>query len=180
MSGTHNLGNALAASLAAQALGATPQEMASVLRRFVGLEHRHRTVHTGNGVIWVDDSKATNVGATVAALKGYDDDTVHLILGGQGKGQDFSPLVDEVRRAAACVYLIGEDGPAIGQRLAGSTPIEACATLEEAVRRARAQASTGQWVVLAPACASFDQFANYAERGDRFAALARKEAEPCP
>jgi len=180
MSGTHNVANALAASLTAQAFGVAPQAMVSVLRRFEGLEHRHRTVYNGGGVVWVDDSKATNVGATLAALKGYADKTVHLILGGQGKGQDFSPLVEEIRRAAVRVYLIGEDGPAIGERLAGSAPLEACTTLEEAVRRARSRASAGHWVVLAPACASFDQFANYGERGDRFAALARGEVESCP
>ncbi len=180
LSGTHNLANALAASLAAQALGAKRPAMAAVLRRFEGLEHRHRTVHTAGGVVWVDDSKATNVGATLAALKGYRDDSVHLILGGQAKGQDFRPLADEVRRAAARLYLIGEDGAAIGQDLADAAPIEMCTTMEEAVRRARAQAVAGQWVVLAPGCASFDQFANYGERGDWFADLAREEVEPCP
>jgi UDP-N-acetylmuramoylalanine--D-glutamate ligase len=180
LSGIHNLANALAASLAAAALGAGRPAIASVLRRFEGLEHRHRTVHTAGGVVWVDDSKATNVGATLAALKGYEDGSVHLILGGQAKGQTFAPLEDEVRRAVARLYLIGEDGPAIGERLAGAAPIEECSTLDEAVRRARAVAVAGQWVLLAPACASFDQFANYAERGDRFAALARGEVAPCP
>lgn len=180
LSGVHNLANALAASLAAAALGAGRPAMASVLRRFEGLEHRHRTVHTATGVVWVDDSKATNVGATLAALKGYGDGSVHLILGGQAKGQSFAPLEDEVRRAVARLYLIGEDGPAIGKRLAGVAPIEECSTLDEAVRRARAAAVAGQWVLLAPACASFDQFANYGERGDRFAALARGEVAPCP
>jgi len=180
LNGAHNLANALAASLAAKALGAEAVGIASVLRTFEGLDHRHREVHTAGGVIWIDDSKATNVGATLAALKGYGDRTVHLILGGQGKGQDFSPLVEEIRRAAVRVYLIGEDGPAIGERLAGSAPLEACTTLEEAVRRARSRASAGHWVVLAPACASFDQFADYGERGDRFAALARGEVESCP
>ena len=180
LSGTHNVANALAASLAAKALGADTVEIASVLRRFEGLEHRHRRVHSADGVVWVDDSKATNVGATLAALKGYGDGTVHLILGGQAKRQDFSPLAEEIRRAAVRVYLIGEDGPAIGESLAGNAPTEVCATLEEAVLRARAQASSGHWVLLAPACASFDQFANYDERGNRFAALARGEVETCP
>jgi UDP-N-acetylmuramoylalanine--D-glutamate ligase len=180
LSGTHNLANALAASLAAKALGAKRPAMASVLRRFEGLEHRHRMVHTGGGVVWVDDSKATNVGATLAALGGYRGGSVHLILGGQAKGQDFGLLEDEIRRAAVRLYLIGEDGPAIGESLAGSAPIETCSTLEEAVRRARVEAVAGQWVLLAPGCASFDQFANYGERGDRFAALAREEVESCP
>ncbi len=180
LSGAHNLGNALAAALTAAALGARRPALAATLRRFEGLEHRHRTVHTAGGVVWVDDSKATNVGATLAALRGYGDGTVHLILGGQAKGQDFGLLEEEVRRAAARLYLIGEDGPAIGRRLAETVPIEACTTLEEAVRRARGKAVSGQWVLLAPACASFDQFANYGERGDRFAVLAREEVAPCP
>ena len=180
LSGTHNLANALAASLAAAALGVGRPAMASTLRRFEGLEHRHRTVHAAVGVVWIDDSKATNVGATLAALQGYGDGTVHLILGGQAKGQDFGLLEEEVRRAVARLYLIGVDGPAIGRRLAKTAPIEACTTLEEAVCRAREKAVAGQWVLLAPACASFDQFANYGERGDRFAALAREEVAPCP
>jgi UDP-N-acetylmuramoylalanine--D-glutamate ligase len=180
LTGAHNLANALAASLAAAALGATRETMASVLRRFEGLEHRHRVVSSAGGVTWVDDSKATNVGATLAALKGYPEQSVHLILGGQAKGQDFSPLVEEIRRSVVRLYLIGEDGPAIGERLAGSTSAEICDTLEEAVRRARAAAVAQQWVLLAPACASFDQFADYGQRGDRFAALAREEVAPCP
>jgi UDP-N-acetylmuramoylalanine--D-glutamate ligase len=180
MTGAHNLANALAASLAATALGATPAGMASALSRFEGLEHRHRVVSSAGGVTWVDDSKATNVGATLAALKGYPGESVHLILGGQGKGQDFVPLVEEIRRAVVRLYLIGEDGPAIGECLAGSAPAEWCETLEEAVRRARAAAASQQWVVLAPACASFDQFADFGQRGDRFAALVREEVASCP
>lgn len=180
LSGLHNAANALAAALGAKALGADAAATASVLRSFEGLAHRHRTVHSADGVAWVDDSKATNVGATLAALKGYGDGSVHLILGGQAKGQDFGPLAEEIRRAAARVYLIGEDGPAIAANLAESASFEHCVTLEEAVRRARSLAVTGQWVLLAPACASFDQFDNYGERGDRFAALARGEVESCP
>jgi UDP-N-acetylmuramoylalanine--D-glutamate ligase len=104
---------------------------------------------------------------------------VHLILGGQAKGQDFSPLAAEVKRAVARLYLIGVDGEAIGAALAGTAPAESCGTLAEAVRRARQLATSGQCVLLAPACASFDQFANYGERGDRFAELARGEAAAC-
>jgi UDP-N-acetylmuramoylalanine--D-glutamate ligase len=120
------------------------------------------------------------VGAALAALGSYPDSSVHLILGGQAKGQDFSLLVPEVRRAVARLYLIGVDGPAIGAALAGCAPTESCGTLEAAVRSARERAAAGQWVLLAPACASFDQFANYGERGDRFAALAREEVVRCP
>jgi UDP-N-acetylmuramoylalanine--D-glutamate ligase len=180
LSGAHNLANALAASLAADALGTPPAAMAAALRTFEGLAHRHRLVHSAGGVHWVDDSKATNVGAVLAALRGYPDGSLHLILGGQAKGQDFSVLAAEVGRAAACVYLIGEDGEAIGEALSGAAPTETCHTLAEAVKRAQRRAVAGQWVLLAPACASFDQFSNYGERGDRFAELARAEVVPCP
>jgi len=180
LSGIHNVANALAAALAAAALGAPPAALAATLGSFDGLEHRHRTVHTGDGVSWVDDSKATNVGATLAALRGYSDDSLHLILGGQAKGQDFEILADEVRRAVTRLYVIGEDGPAIAETLAGAAPTEDCGTLAEAVRRARRHAAPGEWVLLAPACASFDQFSNYGERGDRFTDLARQEVAPCP
>jgi UDP-N-acetylmuramoylalanine--D-glutamate ligase len=178
--GLHNLANSLAAALAAHALGATRDGMASTIEDFEGLAHRHRTVHVANGVRWVDDSKATNVGATVAALQGYPESTVHLIIGGQAKGQDFAPLLPEIRRAVARLYLIGEDGPAIGEIFEESVPLESCGDLAEAVGRARGFATAGQSVLLAPACASFDQFSNYGERGDLFAKLAAREAVPCP
>ena len=180
LSGAHNIANAMAAALAASALGVPVRSIAASLRDFQGLAHRHRTVHAAGGVRWVDDSKATNVGATLAALRGYPDRSVHLILGGLAKGQDFSVLVPEVRRAAARVYLIGEDGPAIGKVLGEAAEIEDCTDLATAVSRARSVAGPGQWVLLAPACASFDQFADFAERGDRFAELAREEVATCP
>ena len=128
----------------------------------------------------MDDSKATNVGATVAALRGYPDKSVHLILGGQAKGQDFSVLLDEVRRAVDRLYLIGEDGPAIGEALEGTAPAEICHTLDEAVARMRRSVVPGQMVLLAPACASLDQFSDYGERGDHFADLAREGVASCP
>jgi UDP-N-acetylmuramoylalanine--D-glutamate ligase len=180
LSGIHNVANALAAALAAAVLGAPPAAMATALSTFDGLEHRHRIVHTEEGVRWVDDSKATNVGATLAALRGYPDNSLHLILGGQAKGQDFEVLAEEVRRAVTRLYVIGEDGPAIAKTLAGRAATENCETLAEAVRRARRHAASGEWVLLAPACASFDQFSNYGERGDRFTDLARQEVAPCP
>jgi UDP-N-acetylmuramoylalanine--D-glutamate ligase len=180
LSGTHNLANALAAVLAATALGATPAATAATLRSFDGLPHRHRTVHVAEGVRWVDDSKATNVGATLAALRGYPDQSLHLILGGQAKGQDFSVLEDEVRRAVSRLYLIGDDGPAIAEALSGAVPTESCGSLAEAVARARHHSSSGEWVLLAPACASFDQFSGYGERGDIFTELAQQEVVSCP
>jgi UDP-N-acetylmuramoylalanine--D-glutamate ligase len=178
--GVHNLANALAAALAATSLGASREAVASALVLFDGLDHRHRTVHIADGIRWVDDSKATNVGATLAALRGYPDNSVHLILGGQAKGQDFSVLLAEVRRAVDRLYLIGEDGPAIGEALVGTAPAENCHTLVEAVACARRFAASGHMVLLAPACASFDQFSDYGERGDRFADFAREEVASCP
>lgn len=181
LTGRHNLANALAAVLAADEMGVDRDAMCDTLRTFRGLDHRHREVWANDGVRWIDDSKATNVGATLAGLGGYPDASVHLILGGQSKGQDFSILRDEVARTARRVYVIGVDGPAIAAELAGSAPVEVCGDLVEAVRRARARAVAGEWVLLAPACASFDQFSGYAERGDRFAELARgEEVAPCP
>ncbi len=181
LSGLHNVANGCAAGLAAAAMGASRQAIRSTLETFTGLPHRHRVVHEAGGVRWVDDSKATNVGAALAALSGYPEASVHLILGGLGKGQDFTPLAEAVRRVAARVYLIGRDGPAIGAALRNGAPLETCTTLERAVGRIREEAVSGQVVVLAPACASFDQFSGYPERGQRFADLARAERGPaCP
>lgn len=180
LSGSHNLGNILAAALAATALGAAPEAVAAAAVKFDGLAHRHRIVNEAAGVRWVDDSKATNIGATLAALRGYPAGSLHLILGGQSKGQDFRVLAREVQRAVSRLYVLGVDGPAIAQALAGAAPVEDCGTLDEAVRRARAEAEPGQVVLLAPACASFDQFTGYEQRGDVFAALAREEVVACP
>ena len=177
--GRHNLANALAAALAARALGVERAAVRSALASFQGLPHRHRTVAEARGVRWVDDSKATNVGAAMAALEGYPEGSVHLILGGLAKGQDFAPMVPLVRRIAARVYLIGRDAERIEAALGGAAPLERCGTLAEAVRRAGAAARAGDTVLLAPACASFDQFADYAQRGEAFARLAREEVAAC-
>ena len=179
LAGRHNLANAMAAALAATSLGASVESVADVLSTFGGLAPRHQSVLTRAGVTWIDDSKATNVGATLAALEGYPEGSVHLILGGQGKGQDFSPLHREVARAASRLYLIGEDAASIGEALAGTAEVEYCGTLDEAVRRSCAAAVSGEWVLLAPACASFDQFSSYAERGERFSELVRQGGPTC-
>jgi UDP-N-acetylmuramoylalanine--D-glutamate ligase len=170
LSGRHNVANALAAALAAMDLGVNPEAVASVLRSFAGLPHRHRTVQTRNGVHFVDDSKATNVGATLAALSGYADGSVHLILGGLAKSQDFSVLADEVRRACAQVYLIGADAETIANALPRVSFVRSV-TLDVAVQQAAEAARSGDTVLLAPACASFDQFSSYAARGDAFTRL---------
>lgn len=180
LSGGHNQANILAAGLAATAMGVSRRAVAVAAEQFDGLAHRHRVVHEAAGVRWIDDSKATNIGATLAALQGYPAGSLHLILGGQAKGQDFSLLADEVRRTAVRLYVIGIDGPAIARSLADTGPVEHCDTLAEAVHRARTTATAGQVVLLAPACASFDQFSGYDQRGDVFAALAREEVAACP
>ena len=174
--GDHNVANALAAALAADRLGVGRDAIAAALRAFRSLPHRHQVVAEANGVRFVDDSKGTNIGATAAGLAGYPPGSIHLILGGLGKGQDFAELRPAVTGRVARAYLIGAAAGAIGAALAGAVPLDACGTLEAAVRRAAANAKPGEVVLLSPACASFDQFRDYAHRGDEFARLARATA----
>lgn len=164
--GAHNVANALAACALVSALGARISPQA--LKDFKGLPHRLQVVATRRGVDWYDDSKGTNVGATVAALRGLGRRAV-LILGGDGKGQDFAPLKDAVARHAAKVLLIGRDAPIIEKVTGG----ERCASLEEAVEKAAAIARPGEAVLLSPACASFDMFRDYRHRGEAFARAVR-------
>lgn len=171
--GDHNAANALAASLAAIRLGIGRDAIVAALRTFEGLPHRHRVVAEGRGVRWVDDSKGTNIGATAAGLPGYPAGTIHLILGGLAKGQNFRDLRPATEGRLARIYLIGEAAPEIGRALQGIAPLEWCGTLDEAVRRAAAGARPGDTVLLSPACASFDQFRDYAHRGEEYARLAR-------
>lgn len=172
--GDHNVANALAAALAATRFGVATTVIAETLAAFPGLPHRHRLVAQARGVRWVDDSKGTNVGATAAGLAGYPAGTIHLILGGLGKGQDFTPLREAVAGRVARAYLIGAAAAEIAAVLADVVPVEECGTLENAVRRAATLARPGDTVLLSPACASFDQFRDYAHRGDEFARLARE------
>jgi UDP-N-acetylmuramoylalanine--D-glutamate ligase len=169
--GEHNVANALAAALACRLLGLSREEIVAGLRTARPLPHRHELVAELDGVRYVDDSKGTNVGAVVAGLSGYPAKRVHLILGGLGKGQDFRPLREAVAAKAVRVYLIGQAAEAIAAALGDAVPVEMCGTLEEAVRRARKCALPGDVVLLSPACASFDQFRDYAHRGHEFARL---------
>ena len=171
--GQHNVANALAAALAASRLGVARAAIVGALRRAAALPHRHQVVAEVGGVRWVDDSKGTNIGATAAGLAGYAAGSVHLILGGLGKGQDFRELRPAVEGRLARLYVIGESADQIAAALAGVAPVERCGTLEEAVRRAAARARPGEVVLLSPACASFDQFRNYAHRGEEFTRLAQ-------
>jgi UDP-N-acetylmuramoylalanine--D-glutamate ligase len=166
--GAHNVANALAACALSCSFGVAHDRLAEGLRTFKGLRHRLELVAARNGVDWYDDSKGTNVGATVAALIGLGKKTV-LILGGDGKGQDFSPLRDPVREFASHVLLIGRDAPLIEKVVGG----ERCASLEEAVLKASRLAKAGEAVLLSPACASFDMFRDYRHRGEVFAAAVR-------
>jgi len=169
----HNAANALAACALAVAGGASPESLAAGLRTFRGLAHRLQRVSVRRGVVWYDDSKGTNVGATIAALEGLDRKAV-LIAGGEGKGQDFFPLAAAVRAHASRVLLIGRDAPQIEQALATSgVPLERCASLEQAVTRAAECAPPGEAVLLSPACASFDMFRDYRQRGEAFCAAVR-------
>jgi UDP-N-acetylmuramoylalanine--D-glutamate ligase len=169
--GSHNVSNALAACALARAFGAPREQLASGLKSFRGLPHRLELVVRRKGVDWYDDSKGTNVGATIAALRGLGRKAV-LILGGEGKGQDFSPLRAPALQFASRVLLIGRDALLIEAALAG-LPTEHCASLEAAVERAVQLAKAGEAVLLSPACASFDMFRDYKHRGEAFAAAVR-------
>ena len=169
--GLHNAANALAALALARSLGVSHEQLREGLRSFRGLPHRLQLIARRSQVDWYDDSKGTNVGATIAALRGLGRKTV-LILGGEGKGQDFTPLREPVRQFATHVLLIGRDAPLIEKVVPG----ERCASLEEAVEKAARIARPGEAVLLSPACASFDMFRDYRHRGETFAAAVARLA----
>jgi len=168
--GAHNVSNALAACALARTLGVPRDALAAGLATFRGLPHRLQQVALRRGVAWYDDSKGTNVGASLAALRGLGRPAI-LIAGGDGKGQDFAPLAPAVAAHARAVLLIGRDAPLLERALAPSgVTIGRCTSLEQAVARAAALAQDGDAVLLSPACASFDMFRDYRHRGEVFAA----------
>jgi len=177
VSGLHNALNALAAMALCRAAGIPSDSLPDALREFRGLSHRVEKVAEVGGVSFFDDSKGTNVGATVAAVEGLGRKVV-LIAGGDGKGQDFSPLGPVAARSARAAVLIGRDGPRVASALAeaGVATLRA-ATLEDAVDMAYALAQPGDAVLLSPACASFDMFRNYAHRAEVFVAAVRRLVE---
>jgi len=180
MKGLHNAANALAAHALLTAVGAPAAPLAQAMRDFRGLPHRVELVAEAGGVRFFDDSKGTNVGATVAALEGFRDPVV-LIAGGDGKGQDFAPLAPAVRARARAVILIGRDAPAIEAALQSTgVALERAADMPAAVAAAFARAQPGDAVLLSPACASFDMFRNYGHRGEVFAEAARALAARKP
>jgi UDP-N-acetylmuramoylalanine--D-glutamate ligase len=181
--GLHNASNALAALALCQGLGLPMAKLLHGLRSYQGEPHRVQHVVQIDGVDYFDDSKGTNVGATVAALNGLAKPTV-LIAGGDGKGQDFSPLVQPVSNYCKHVVLIGKDADNMMSALAlAQVPCEKAATLEQAVQVAASKAREGDCVLLSPACASLDMFRNYVHRAEVFVdavrAIAADRGQPC-
>jgi UDP-N-acetylmuramoylalanine--D-glutamate ligase len=181
--GAHNHANALAALALARAVGVPMAAMLHGLRAYEGEPHRCQLVSVIRDIEWYDDSKGTNVGATVAALAGLGKPCV-LIAGGDGKGQDFSPLAPAVAAHAAAVMLIGRDAPVIREALAATgVPLHDCPTLEAAVAEAARVVAPGQAVLLSPACASFDMFRNYGHRAQVFVEavqrISEEDGQPC-
>jgi UDP-N-acetylmuramoylalanine--D-glutamate ligase len=175
LKGLHNAANALAALALGEALALPLPVMLAELREFAGLPHRAQWIAEVGGVSYVDDSKGTNVGATVAAVTGLAGPLV-MIAGGEGKNQDFTPLASAFRGKVRHTVLIGRDAPLIARALTGVCTLESCTTLPQAVQAAARAAQPGDTVLLSPACASFDMFSDYAQRGAVFVAAVRELA----
>lgn len=171
--GRHNKLNILAALALCSVFEINLTKTQSVINEFTGLAHRSQLVSHHDGVQWINDSKATNIGATAAALKGFANRSIHLILGGQGKGQDFSELLPVLTTNILQVLIYGEDSPLIVDALKDKTDIKLVrmTTLEQSVEFIQQTASHGDIVLFSPACASFDQFDNYMHRGQSFVDL---------
>jgi UDP-N-acetylmuramoylalanine--D-glutamate ligase len=167
LAGRHNLANALAALALGEAAGLSLDAMLETLAEFQGLPHRMQYVAEHDGVRWYNDSKGTNVGATLAAIEGLEGPLV-LIAGGDGKGADFTPLAAALRDKGRGCVLMGRDAPRLEMVLADVLPIRHAADMAGAVREAAALALPGDTVLLSPACASTDMFSNYADRGEQF------------
>jgi UDP-N-acetylmuramoylalanine--D-glutamate ligase len=165
--GRHNVCNAMAATCMAHAYGIAVPALAQGLNSFQGLPHRLEFIRTLDGVEWLNDSKATNVDATLVALEAVDA-PLWLIAGGLGKGASYQPLVNASRKKVLGVLTVGEDAGVLAEAFAGETEVLDCGTLKEAVLKARHLAKPGEVVLLSPACASQDQFKNFEERGNLF------------
>jgi UDP-N-acetylmuramoylalanine--D-glutamate ligase len=171
--GRHNRENAAAATAAARALGATEEAIAAALRSFPGVQHRLERIATVGGVEYVNDSKATNVGAALRALEAIDAPIV-LVAGGRGKGESFAPLADAARGRVKVAVLVGETAAELAGELdRAGVANETAGTLERAVERAAVAAEPGDVVLLSPAAASFDQFRDFEHRGEEFTRLVR-------
>lgn len=167
LEGRHNAANALAALALGVAVGLDAQAMCNALRKFKGLSHRMQRVAEIRGVTWVNDSKATNIGACVAALEGYERKVI-LIAGGDAKGADMNELTPAIREKAKSVVLMGKDAELIARALNGCVPVFIAANMTQAVQIAAGLADAGDSVLLSPACASLDQYKNYQDRGEKF------------
>ncbi|WAR45221.1 UDP-N-acetylmuramoyl-L-alanine--D-glutamate ligase [Methylomonas rapida] len=168
LEGSHNIANALAALALGHAFGLDVNAMCRALKKFKGLPHRMQKVADIHGVRWVNDSKATNIGASIAALQGYRRKVI-LIAGGDGKGADMTELTPIVKEKTKAVVLMGKDAALIDQALKGCVPTHFAGTMKEAVKIAAKLAQAGDSVLLSPACASLDQYKSYADRGNQFA-----------
>jgi UDP-N-acetylmuramoylalanine--D-glutamate ligase len=171
LEGKHNAANALAALALGTAIGLDVAKMCDALRNFKALNHRMQKVSTKNGINWVNDSKATNIGACIAALEGYDKKVI-LVAGGEGKGQDMNELLPAIQAKAKAVILIGKDAPLIEaalNQLSEIVPAYHAQDMREVVAIATHVGKAGDTVLLSPACASLDQYKNYQDRGDQFA-----------
>ncbi len=172
--GIHNWLNALAACALAEAAGISEQSIIAVLSTFSGLAHRCQWVRTLDGVEWINDSKGTNIGATISAINGIGgamQGKIVLIAGGQGKGADFSELTQPIADFVRSIILIGEDADKIEAALSNVVPTVRASSLDNAVAMARTQAKPGDVVLLSPACASLDMFRDFNHRGEVFASL---------
>jgi UDP-N-acetylmuramoylalanine--D-glutamate ligase len=181
LKGAHNLENVLAAVCMGMLAGCDPQQVRKAVAEFRGVEHRLELAGSLRGVAFYNDSKATNVDATIKALESFPGN-IHLILGGKDKGSDYTVMNTLLRERTKGAYLIGAAAEKIGSQIKGATPMTYSGTLEHAVHQAFEAASPGDVVLLAPACASFDQFDSYEHRGRVFkelvAALAARSGEP--
>jgi UDP-N-acetylmuramoylalanine--D-glutamate ligase len=177
LKGAHNVENVLAAVCAGALMGCQPEQLREAVRNFKAVEHRLEYVATVQGVEYYDDSKATNVDATIKALESFPAN-IHLILGGKDKGSDYRVLNDLLRERVKRVYTIGAAAEKIESHIKGAAEIVHAETLDNAVRRAAAVARPGDIVLLAPACASFDQFQSYNHRGRVFKEVVKSLANP--
>ncbi len=168
LEGSHNLANALAALALGDAVGLEMNAMCLALKKFKGLPHRMQKVAEKRGVRWVNDSKATNIGACIAALQGYERKVI-LLAGGDGKGADMTELAPVVQEKTKAVILMGKDAALIDQALNHCVPTHFVDNMKQAVKIAAELASSGDSVLLSPACASLDQYKSYADRGNKFA-----------
>ncbi len=169
LEGLHNVANALAALAIGTAVNLKMEAMCNALCQFKGLSHRMQKVAKLNGVTWINDSKATNVGACIAALEGYQRKVI-LIAGGDAKGADMKELIPVVSEKTRFVVLVGKDADKIDTAINGCVPSYRVSSMKEAVQIAAKLAEDGDSVLLSPACASIDQYKNYQERGDKFTA----------